>query len=102
MVLDGTVPPALGALPLAESTRKSCLAQLLPGMRIGVRFAGDPDFVQERLLGWPSADQDWVILTADDDEYVATVDDWEEVMLLAGRNDYPDNVKEEDQPVQFE
>ena len=66
--------------------RESLLAQLLPGARIGVRFADDPHHVHERILGWPCAVNSWVVLTGDGDEYAEVEDGWGAVLQLTGRS----------------
>lgn len=92
-------------VPLANpdgSRPGSWREQLLPGARIGVRYGEDPNFVHERILGWPASDSAWLILTPHDHEYIEDFDDWTAVFPLTGLGGYGDHVLDSDEVIAFE
>ena len=75
--------------------------RLLPGARIGVRYATDPNFVHERVLGFPVSKTAWLVLTPHDDEYIEDYGDWAVTFALTGRSGYGDHVTEADDVIAF-
>ena len=65
------------------------LRQVLPGSHMLVGFAGD-GHLHERIFLWPvsleAGREKWIILSADDDQYVENREDWNLVrdMLTEG------------------
>ena len=72
---------------------------LLPGARIGVRYQDDPNYVHERIFGWPVSDTAWLFLTPHDHEYVEALADWSICLPLTDRHRYGDHVGDEDKAI---
>ena len=75
---------------------------LLPGARIGVRYQDDPNYVHERIIGWPVSDTAWLILTPHDHEYIEDFTDWSAFFLLTGQHRYGGHVGDGDEVIAFD
>ena len=63
-----------------------------PGLRLLVSYETDPGWHHERLLLSPVINDDWVVLTPDDDVYAESLSDWKSVEVLSGLGTYPASV----------
>ena len=86
MADGGAAPPPLGDVSVSEAALK---AQFRPGLRLLVSFETDPGWHHERVLLAPVIDDDWMVLTPDDDRYAESFGDWKSVDILTGKDSYP-------------
>ena len=86
---DGAAP-----LPLADASasRAALKSRFRPGLRLLVSYETDPGWHHERVLLSPVIDNDWVVLTPDDDVYSESLSDWKSVEVLTGLDTYPASV----------
>ena len=75
---------------------------LLPGPRIGFRYPDDPNYVHERILGWPVSDTAWLILTPHDQKDIEDFSDWPVSFPLTGHHGYGDKVGDGDEVIAFD
>ena len=68
-------------------------SQLQPGKRLLVKFSDDPQWWHERVLLYEVWSGEWMILTADDDEYSEVLADWIEVHDISGKEKYPTGLR---------
>ena len=89
MAAGGAVP-----LPLADvsASRAALRSRFRPGLRLLVSYEMDPGWHHERVLLSSVIDDDWVVLTPDDDVYSESLSDWKSVEVLTGLDAYPGSV----------
>ena len=87
---DGGAVP----LPLADVSvsRAALKLRFRPGLRLLVSYETDPGWHHERVLLSPIIDDDWLVLTPDDDVYSESLSDWKSVEVLTGLDTYPASV----------